>query len=968
MKSCQANDGGAERAQSARSAIQQLVDEELRDLAEHLVVIALPDDESEERADRDQVSHALETRSVTELESVFTAVAEELGPHLAHAWKSLAALPKVSIGQSVPARFPNHPAATSTVRFTWLSEILRILYRFPIGKVKPEWLAVHGGGLTEETAAEMLLRIFEYSTDGSREQDTVGRLLGSVIAAGGHVAENVYDTLVMIARDDHPVGQTGGHVYRGLWLSGRQEAFDILGERLRESEDEAEVESIVRACVEGGPEAIQTTLRHVMSLSLLDQDPIASAVGSWFGLDLCQAVADARPELIEPFIASLERHLSQPTPDFEPHESEGATGYIELLTEMFFDAAGVPKRALAWLDRVEEDEISLIARAFRVVQFPSEMDPALEEVWLRVLDTEDIQVAALAIWWNGDYPPVTDPIRLFEIIERVKARLKGHRGRLSDEESQTASEAKRKLLEMVASVAGAIPIATLLPYASDAQKAGAPYNRFRDRLLSIAGPDERELVVAFLKRNKNFDAHSILPGLIRESLSTDDLAWLQPYIEAKHSYQRPEGANAIAQHASETETRNFVEALLADKKKQLRLGGFHILRALVEREKDVHWVASTAAELGTRKKLTNDEKHALQALSKSLPADVIADLHGKSEASPPSSVQPATKKPQRIELRADRDAMVACWDRIASLVEHHAETMVRFREEDSHDVQSGTLIEVDLRDAVILGYREDAELNRDFPLADIWQTWFESKDNRELHDSNVLAGLLMASWSPEFSDTYVGYDSRVWLGDDRRRAKNYDCVAAVVQWLAIRNANESGAMLLLDAFEYSLASMPDWKELVDPHASRCRSINNRALPWVRALQEYALGFDAQIPADVVTRWWRLACFHDRPLLDVPRLPPSAELAAAAFGVGEIDEQALKDCWHCPTQGDTPIEITTSLEDNHRARVKRYAGDRSEAFDRVLDQFLTETVQTALDDDSPRQTDAMSVASMFGSYP
>ena len=632
VKSLQVSDGGIARAKSARRKISLLNDDRLRSDAEHLLLLAMPKESGGDSEANEKVMESLDRLSVPKLEQVFSAVGSELGPHLARAWKTLCRLPQPSTVKTVPARFPQAMPATRLLRWVWLSEVLTILYRFPDGRVTPQWLAIHGADITQETGAEALHRLYGLSTDGTREQDSVGRLLGSVIARRDQVARGVFKTLVAILRGEHPVGQAGGHVYRALWISGRQEARELLCERLRTSDDEAEAETIVRASAEGGPEAIVACIRQVAEIGHLDRDAVAMVIGSWFGLELEQANLEGqRVGLVEPFLRSLERRLQQDSPRFESRQSDVTTAYIELVTESICDAAPLPQRAIRWLDRVESGDQLRIVQAVRQVRFPDESNPALENLWLRILDSEDVRVAALAIWWKGDYrtasghPQVENAERLAEVIQRVKDRLKGRRGKLLSAPWQTVPAARKKLVEMIASVADSLPLSTLLKFASDAQTVPRVNPAFQERLQSPRDAEERELIVQFLRRNTRYNAVPILPGLIRNQLSPDDIVWLASYVEVTNSSPRPAAAEIIARHGSSIEVRTFIEMLLSNKRKPFRLGGLCILASLVVHGKDLAWVATTVADFGAKSRITSAERSALESLRESLSSESLID-------------------------------------------------------------------------------------------------------------------------------------------------------------------------------------------------------------------------------------------------------------------------------------------------------------------------------------------------------
>ncbi|WP_182866772.1 hypothetical protein [Stieleria mannarensis] len=259
VSSLQVTDATSDRVAAAKQSTSQITDLELRSISEFLVETGMwfmaknaGGGEDEQKHDAKRIQRLMGERSNEDLEPVFAAVFGGLSAEVANAWQSLRRLPFDTILYGIPARCPRLSSATLQLRFLWLCELAKVVYRFPAGLVTPEWLAVHGAGLKLESGANEMLRLFGLARSGAAEQDVVGRFLGCVIATESSSGENVYETLALIAQGKHPVGEVGSYVYRALWGSNQDRAHDLLIDLLRCSQEPDQIESIVCSATDGG--------------------------------------------------------------------------------------------------------------------------------------------------------------------------------------------------------------------------------------------------------------------------------------------------------------------------------------------------------------------------------------------------------------------------------------------------------------------------------------------------------------------------------------------------------------------------------------------------------------------------------------------------------------------------------------------------------------------------------------------
>ncbi len=700
--------------------------------------------------------------------------------------------------------------------------------------------------------------------------------------------------------------------------------------------------------------------------------------------------------LVEPFTLALEGGVGDTTSNFQSAAFDSEAEYIRLITTLLIDASEVPAQASELLGQVDADRRIFIAALLRQINFPSALGESVSRFWLTLLDDEDLNVASLAIWWPDDYPVPADGRQVLDTVQRVQQRLSQHRGKLGEDDSgKSKEEAQIKLAAIIGAVADHVPLSVALEYFPNA-RAGEfcdwrPY-QIHFTACTIASPEERAEAIGFIKRSKsNEEACLLIAAVARDGVSPTDLEWLRPYLEVKNDYSRPQAASLIAANAPEQDLREIVDAILSERKKEIRLGGQIILDEMINARRSTEWAVQRVVDLSTRKKLTKVEKTRIDQIRKLIPKRLLTLAKSKQETESPAQqtidTEPQTESPQVSPVKKpgshhpqlDFEQISKTFRQLTELVEQQKDVHIRMMHYD--EVRSGRLIELNIEHHATKGYGISNRLNDDFPLTEVWQSWYECKKQSGLRESSVLEQIYvmvhlnrLRKAAPIHSEKHQPYlDLFVW-DDPLLQSEVAKHVFGVVCWLASKNANAAGAQMLLDYFEGYLASIPEgvWLADADPYATRCRSRHSSGLPialgrWERLINDYLLGFDCQFPPDVAERYWQLLRFVDQPAQDVPSLPPQMHITAGAFGAGKATVADLRETWRTSRMGGKPLQEATDVDEGANV-IRKHAQPRATEYDAALNEFIDESVATALFQKSDDTDDAIRIAGRIRSYP
>ncbi|MGN6546938.1 MAG: hypothetical protein ACTHK7_17925 [Aureliella sp.] len=212
-------------------------------------------------------------------------------------------------------------------------------------EVRPEILSAESLAVWAPYTSARRCSFDKDSRDGGHLAGHIGRLLASVIEAGGPTAENVFDTLRLSALGRHPQSMFSAQVAWAFAESSSGEAQQLLEECFFSAATPRERCTVLYAATESESDVLARILERALAENTLLDEAVHRVWYRWFGYDISfmaalpvEAIHEFFGEVVPLMRSPLELHLAAQS-DMWPRQALAAwvtaMGDSDLALEQF---------------------------------------------------------------------------------------------------------------------------------------------------------------------------------------------------------------------------------------------------------------------------------------------------------------------------------------------------------------------------------------------------------------------------------------------------------------------------------------------------------------------------------------------------------------------------------------------------------------------------------------------------------
>jgi hypothetical protein len=871
-------------------------------------------------------ARAMDQLTAADLTCLLSALHPGLGAALARWWTDARDRPYARGWYGMAFRAPRNPECTIDGRLASLSRFLNAAGPY---EADPVWLAIWGP----------YLRAGKYGAAVASQE--IGGLLASAIDLGDRCGEETLATLIEIGNGTHPTGLMGRHVIAALLGSSRPQGWDFVERLLLAAQrQEGLRQSILEIADKGHPAAFDRMVAVILDQRLLRFAAAVRAAGVWlgFGGDVSEvALIERRLRVLVACRASgADRFAALRSAD--PWDV-----YLALLAGGMHDVFTTFPEARALLTAPDPG-----LRAVAVRYAAATALAAGQEIVANAVDDPDPGVAALAVRLLTG-PGLTRP-GTFDALARLVSRLPAADGEVKGlgVEQEPVAVSRRVTARRLVDALGDRPVADLLPW------------------LPAMGPDGRAAAAARIVSSAERDRPG-LPPVGRETSGLPPTggsgAGQRPVLPAELRpvvigllTDRSSGVRSIVLKAL-TATRldpaeaPAIEALLTRAATDVRRGALTLLASLPPED-----ARASAARLaaGKAKRQRDAATELLREIAGKAGTGAPGSGAAGSAAIPADGAGPAPVEDLRVTMTVNRSAptppraafsgprpgpqaaqILQALDQVA--VRHRDEPVTVTNWQGSQPMLFGDVkffqtpfsqprmgpprqpggepAPASLAEGMVLGAafhewwtgRPDALRGEDdgrdalrcFALAAVARP----AQPAGLPSGSPIAALVAGMTEDRRPKWWQAAERRV-VGDAPESLSNLAAVQAATAWLAAEHASGPVIDECLDAFEATLAAVPqdvlatapasdpllvqpghlahdDWRHLVP------------GSPWHRMLTALLDLRPDLFTTPRLSRWFGLMRWLERPVPQTEALPVSDALLAAAHraGVATDDDAA-----------------------------------------------------------------------------
>lgn len=731
-----------------------------------------------------RIARAIDALPDAERVQLLTAFFPRIGREVERAWRDLVLQPYQASYARRAFRAPRNPEFTAPKRFDWLFELLDVAAPY---EQDVAWFAAWTGHLP-----------FPWRCHA------IGRLLASVVDAGGPQSDEVLGILLGAARGEHPIAVFDRYVVRALATSSRPGAWACLEDLVLRAQREEGLRQVVFETVdEAHPECFRRMLALVAEHGLARFSAVARATDVWLGMGWDSEAGK--------HVHSIAERLSRWIPDAEARRGALASGagedvYLALFTEALEDAVRAVDVARP-LVRHPKAEVRF-ATAYLLVELGHSFANAL---LAEFLGDEDRRVANRAIaMFKVDSTCTPD---LPDLFERIGAQLDRWPTRATKEPAilwpWCAYELDRAhVASAMLEALGDRPFTRLVPVLEAFDVAGREaLARAIAKRPGAATGEARPILMRFLGDAGVQVRKLALDALRAGRLASGEEEACEALLTRKADDLRL-GVLELLFALDDDRVRASAERLLASRNAEQRAGGLELVRRLHEARRMADWCRERAEEYrANAKALTAAENAQLDALSRGESEAVsLDDALGLS----PVGRRTPIVVPRSRSVRWLTKPACALLRALDALVEKHATVTIDLpgtRNPDAQGIPLGTL--PDWVWPRILD-RSREELLEGIPLRDVFQRFFDDRghalrdpDGLELARAFLHAGMkhprsATASWTERFRGFFTGVEPP---------ALEFSIVCeAYLAWFLHLERPANVRPFALDAFEDALAA------------------------------------------------------------------------------------------------------------------------------------------------------------------
>ncbi|MBZ0319218.1 MAG: DUF5724 domain-containing protein [Anaerolineae bacterium] len=787
---------------------------------------------------------------------VFGTIFPTIAPYIEQTWQFMKRLPYPTGYSRKSFRAPDHPEATLDQRFSWLRRIYTMTFQF---QQEIEWFAAYCNYL------------------GYYTQD-FGPLFAAVIEEGGEAGKAVFDILVASAKGEHEVGMMGRHIPRALLSASSPEGWEFIEKLLLAAQREEGLRQVILETVdEANLQAFKRILRLILDHDLVRFAATARAIDVWFGLGWDSASTTKLSQSAARVLDILENESAL---EDALQNGDGEQVYFALWAVAFEDAYAAIPLAINLLNDGD------VARRFAAIHLLAQLNLDQAQIaLLPALQDEDLRVAVRAAesfyYYHRELPAGTD---LFERIEQLLKRI-----------PPKTESLKPIIWEWMAvrvpleSISGLLLTSLenrspkrLLPYINSLNE----YNRLKvaEKLAEGKKWDDetRDALFKLIGDRATHVREGVINLLKGYTVSAEEARYIEGLLTRKSDELR-RGILSMLLRQKDKAALISAETLLNSKDAQQRLAGLELLRLLNEtkRSEKQSQALATSFQEARSESLSGAEETALRGILQA--EEKIATLQdGLGLFNPKDRTKPLN--PRKLKVQLTTSAAIACLKSLDELIHEHRTEAITVKTWQGEQ-------EVLLGDAHSLVYPDGKlpipeQVSR-FPLRDVWENWWENRENtlRDTDQFELLRGLA------QFYLPQEGQYPNQTLGQTKLRLAYPQLVQSILVWLIVLHPHEHAINFLLDAVEAKFASISgDTLKAVLPKEDRYHhdwrsNYHSSTTALLQTLYNYRHWLPLAWTDEHQIRLWQLLRWLDEPLEGAIRHYPPLEEVLNAWRLG-----------------------------------------------------------------------------------
>lgn len=560
--------------------------------------------------------------------------------------------------------------------------------------------------------------------------DYFGILFAAAIEQGN---ETVFQILLDSARGDHEIGAMGRHVTRAFLVSDRLEAWEYVERLLLAAQrQEGLRQTILEMVDEAHPIAFVRMLRLIVAEKLTRFSSVIRAIGVWFGFGL----ESINEKLAKQILMQVSELLEDETAQQQALESSDAqTVYLALWTYGFRDAIAAIDVATSLFKHSEA------SHRFVAVHFLAQLDLAPARLALiDAIDDPDFAVATRAVQECRDESLKDSDV--FERLERNIDRFPEKPKTVSIVWDWVKLESSQELVtSMMVEQLGTRSSKRLIPFLSVMES----YRRSQVAgMLAAVKPWDAEIRATLFKLTGDtaqWVREVAIRSLHRCTITTDESIQIEQLLTRKASDLR-RGILGLLLNQSDENAIVSAERLLSAKQAPQRQAGLELLRELVLGKRIVQESRTLAEDYQNQRsrRSTTEDQLLAAILEPETKEATLTDALGLVKV---AELTPIIKPEPRSVVQVATPAAIACLTSMDELIHEHRQTPVKIKTWQGGESEElfGNLYNWQL-----------SENYENFPLADVWENWWQQRTPR-LRDEDGLELLRMIA--PKFQSAIV---------------------------------------------------------------------------------------------------------------------------------------------------------------------------------------------------------------------
>lgn len=685
--------------------------------------------------------------------------------------------------------------------------------------------------------------------------DLLGRLFATAINQGSTLGDQVFEILCDSARGDHEIGAMGRHVTRALLIADRPEGWELIENLLVAAQRQEGLRQVILETIdEAHPQAFQRLVRIILEHNLVRFSATVRAVDVWFGLGWDVEHKSWVQESLELLLNVLE-HPNQRT---ELLQSDNPNQVYIVLWSLAFENID-----LAITPAVELLNTGTVEQRFVAAYLLRQLD--IKQAWEAItpsLADSDIRVAVQAYFSLGYKAD-------FEVLEAFIKRFSAKETQIESlvwpwmSYTITLTDIANKLVRCL----GDRPVERLMPYRTIMGEWGRI--QVGKQLIVKETWDDlaRETIFELIRDRSSYVREQILGTLdVHCYCPTPGEAQILESLLYRKAADLRRGVLSLLLKQEDNAAIESAQRLLSTSKAPQRAAGLELLVQLQRANRGQVKPVAEAYASQRPNRTANEQELLDQLLANKQDVPTLDDALGLAPFEMRSHSQCPLQPEHAIPLVSEA-AKKILQSLDALILEYQTETVVL---EDDYPKEEllGNLYWFPSPD---LKLSQEENLRR-LPLAEVWQTWLENRQDA-LRDSDGLELIRAIAACDDSGNmslaniflTGIGLDqSPNWetkLSERWFPQVDITCswMSDLLSWFIYLEPPKNWVDALLNAAQYTLAIIHE-----QTAGKRYEWRNSSLLVWVNLARTHFQDYCEQWTEGQIRHLWQLLRWIDQP--------------------------------------------------------------------------------------------------------